>query len=106
MAVSGRLVEFQKRLRQGLRYAVLATLVGLVGVIGYAFYLQISVVLNLHQAHVQLQAEIQVVEQENEALNQELQLKDDTEYLEYLARNMLGLIRSGETKIILPPEMP
>lgn len=106
MAASGRLVQWQKRLRQGLRYAVLATIAGLVGVVGYAFYLQISVVLNLNSDYHALQADIQAMQQKNEALTQELQLKDDPEYLEYLARKMLGLVRPGETKIILPPDMP
>lgn len=106
MAVSSRLVQWQKRLRQGLRYAVLATIAGLVGVVGYAFYLQISVVLNLNSDYHALQTDIQAMQQKNEALTQELHLKDDPEYLEYLARKMLGLVRPGETKIILPPDMP
>lgn len=106
MAVSYRVIERQQRLRRAARWAVLALLLLAAGWIGYAFYRQVHTVWSLRQQHGDLQAQIQTLEQQNQALQLELSHADDEEYLEYLARKWLGLVKKGEIKYILPPGGP
>jgi cell division protein FtsB len=72
--------------------------------IAYVFYVQINTVLGLQNEYDELQQELGEAQEINNQLAQQLRLKDDTEYLEYLARKWLGLIKPGETKVILPPD--
>jgi len=106
MAVSTRVIERQQRLRRAARWALLALLLLLAVWIGYAFTLQIHTVLSLRGQYHDLQARIQTLQAQNQALQHELSLAQDGEYLEYLARKWLGLVRKGEVKYILPPGGP
>ena len=102
MAISARVIERQQRLRRVARWLLLSLLALLVAWIGYAFYLQIHTVLSLRGQYHDLQARIHTLQAQNQALQQELSLADDEEYLEYLARKWLGLVKKGEVKYILP----
>lgn len=106
MAIPGRVIERRRRLRQWLRRLLLTGLMSLVAAIGYAFYLQIASVLDFQTELTTLKTQARAVQAENRRLAEQLSLQDDPEYLEYLARRELGLIKPGETKYILPPEMP
>lgn len=106
MAVSHSVIERQQRLRRAARWMVLSLLLLLAAWIGYAFYLQIHTVLSLRGEHRGLQAQIQTLQAQNQGLQHELSLAQDGEYLEYLARQWLGLVRKGEVKYILPPGAP
>jgi cell division protein FtsB len=103
VAVSARVIERNRKLRRWLRYSVLGIIALIFLAIGYAFYVQINTVLGLQNEYHDLQQELGKAQEINNRLAQQLLLKDDTEYLEYLARKWLGLIKPGETKVILPP---
>lgn len=106
MAIPGRVIERRRRLRQWLRRLLLTGLISLAAVIGYAFYLQITSVLDFQMELSTLKTQAQAIQAENQRLAEQLSLQDDPQYLEYLARRELGLIKPGEVKYILPPEMP
>lgn len=106
MAVSYRVIERRQRLRRMVGWALLSLLLLLLAWIGYAFYLQVHTVLSLRGQHHDLQARIQSLQAQNQALRHELSLAADDEYLEYLARKWLGLVKKGEVKYILPPGGP
>jgi len=76
------------------------------GGIGYAYYVQISRVLDLHGQQTALQADLSTLRRQNEVLRQRLSLQDDPDYLEYMVRKLLGQIKPGQTKYILPPDAP
>lgn len=69
-------------------------------------YLCVSLSFNLHRLWV-LQKEITVVEQEvselrqrNEELRNQLQKMQDEAYIEQIAREKLGLVKNGETRLV------
>lgn len=51
----------------------------------------------------QVQAEIDAVEQHNEALREELMYLQSDEYIEKVAREQLGLVKPGETAVRVAP---
>lgn len=106
MALSGRVSARRARLRRWSRRALLGCLALLVGMIGYAFYGQVSQVLSLRAEHAALSARSEDVSEANRALAERLSRRDDPDYMEYLARKELGLIAPGEVKVILPPNFP
>ena len=104
MTISARQLERRQQLRRWLRYAVLGVIGLIFLAVGYAFYVQINTVLGLQNEYDELQQELEAAQTQNNQLAQQLLLKDDADYLEYLARKWLGLINPGETKVILPPD--
>lgn len=106
MAISGRALARRQRARRWLGRLLLGAVVLLAGAMGYAFYVQISTVLELRGEQATLQLERSALARENAALQQRLSLQNDPDYLEYMVRKLLGWVRPGETKYILPPDTP
>lgn len=106
MAVPARVIARRARWRRRARRGAWALVLLIVAAIGYAFYSQAAAVWALRAETRALQTQIVRLEETNRALAARLRLRDDPDYLELLIRRELGLIRPGELKFILPPELP
>ena len=69
--------------------------------LGWVFYQKQTEINSYHRDVVELEAKQDLVKQEIEEFQRLLSLKDDIEYIEYLARKELGLIYPGEEKYII-----
>jgi len=69
--------------------------------IGAFFYLRGRAIASLQAELLRVEELREELNLENERLRALLALKDDLEYIEYLARRELGLILPGEEKYIL-----
>lgn len=69
--------------------------------LGWVFYEKQTEINSYRQDVTSLEAKQDLVNQEIESFQRLLSLKDDNEYIEYLARKELGLIYPGEEKYII-----
>ncbi len=74
--------------------------------LGVFFGLREHSIAQLHDEIDAVREEQAQVEATIEGLQARLQRRDDLDYIEYLARKELGLIRPGEEKYILIDESP
>lgn len=100
-AISRSVIRRRERLKKIVALITLAAMVTLILGIGYLF-------LARQWAIKKLQAELERLDQEEDLLQEErvtleelLAKRFDPEYLEYLARKELGLIKRGEEKYIV-----
>lgn len=106
MAVSQRQLARGEGTRRLARRLSLAALAAVAAVVIYAFYLQVGGVLDLRAQQRALAQRVAALGAQNAALQQRLALQNNPDYLEYLARKELGLVKPGEVKVILPHDAP
>ncbi|MCR4404370.1 MAG: septum formation initiator family protein [Candidatus Acetothermia bacterium] len=100
-AISLSVLRRRERLR---RLVLLATLIAIGSVvlgIGYLFIARALEISRLEAQLRQLDLREQQLLQERAELEKLLAKRFDNEYMEYLARKQLGLIRPGEEKYII-----
>lgn len=72
----------------------------LLGYLAVSFSAQFSKLSNMQRDVLSIQQEVQDLKQRNTALRQELQAVQTDAYVEKTARDQLGLIKPGETRVL------
>ena len=83
------------------RVLILAPILLGIIALGWVFYEKQTEINAYRQDVTALEAKQDLVHQEIESFQRLLSLRDDNEYIEYLARKELGLIYPGEEKYII-----
>lgn len=100
-AVKRSILKRRKRAKRTARIAILSALVLLILTVGSVFFIRFRNI-----AHIRSKIDAQLDRREeliqiNSKLADLLSKKDDPEYIEYLAKKELGLIKPGEEKYIV-----
>lgn len=75
-------------------------LILLLGYLAVSFSTQFSKLTNMQRDVLSIQQEVQELKQRNSDLRQELQAVQTDAYIEKTAREQLGLIKPGETRVL------
>ncbi|HOV80316.1 MAG TPA: septum formation initiator family protein [Bacillota bacterium] len=98
-----RIVQKKKfRLSKGRLPALIALLILMY--LAASFGNQFSRISSLQREIENIQQQVNELQQKNAALRQELQMVQSDSYIEKIAREKLGLVKPGETRVVPVPE--
>jgi len=100
-AIKRSVIRRRARIRRVIVLAIVIAFILIILAIGYVFYARAHAIWVMRAELHRNEKRREQLLKEHEALKKLLARKDDLNYIEYLARKELGLVKKGEEKYII-----